>query len=267
MPPILQTTSLSVGYNSHPIVHDVTFELNCGDFVGFIGPNGCGKSTLLRGLTGILSPIRGSVSLNGVDIRTLQRRDIAREIAVVPQDTTLQFGFSVLEMVLMGRTPYLRRLQSAGEQDVTIAREALRRTDLLHLEHRSVVQLSGGERQRAVIARGLTQEPSLLLLDEPDSHLDIGHQIEVFDLLRDLNNAGTTILCVSHDLNLAASYARSLVLMLEGGIVASGTPSEILTKDHLRTVYGVDASVMRHPVTGAPQVTPLAYRKQPSPLS
>jgi iron complex transport system ATP-binding protein len=254
---LLEADSLTCGYGEKPVIHDISLELKRGDFVGVIGPNGCGKSTLIRALTGVLPFSNGRVRLMGNDIRTLSRRQIARQVAVIPQDTVPQFGFSVLEMVLMGRTPHLGRLQRAGEQDMQIALEALQRTDMFSLKDRNIMELSGGEKQRAVIARALAQEPDILLLDEPDSHLDIGHQIEIFDLLKDLNRAQQlTLLCVSHDLNLASAYAGRLVLMQSGSVVATGSPVDILTPEILGPVYGIKAIVRPSPVNGTPQVTP-----------
>ncbi len=254
---LLKTEGLTCGYGGQPVLWEITFGLKTGDFVGVIGPNGCGKSTLIRALTGILKPSAGRVALQGRNINTLSRREVARQIAVIPQDTALLFEFSVLDMVLMGRTPHLKRLQRSGEKDLALACEALGQTDMRHLKDRKVTELSGGERQRAIIARALAQEPSLLLLDEPDSHLDIGHQVEILDLLKDLNRTRSlTLLYVSHDLNLAATYCRRLMLMQTGRLVATGTPEEIITPDHIRTVYGVNAVVQPSPVNGAPQITP-----------
>ncbi len=264
-PPLLLAEHLTCGYGEQPVVRDVSFSVASGDFTGIIGPNGCGKSTLLRTLTGVLTPQAGSVALQGQKISTLSRRDIARQVAVIPQDTTLLFGFTVLDMVLMGRTPHLKRLQRAGEKDLALALEALEQTDMLDKKDRKITELSGGERQRAVIARALAQEPSLLLLDEPDSHLDIGHQVEIFNLLQDLNHRqNLTLLCVSHDLNLAAAYCRRLLLMQNGRLIATGTPEEIITPEHIHAVYGIHALVSPSPVNGTPQITPCSLPRRRS---
>ncbi len=262
---LFEAENLTCGYGGPPVLTDVSFGLRTADFLGVIGPNGCGKSTLIRALTGILKPASGRVALRGQDVTGLSRRDVARQVAVIPQDMAVLFGFTVLEMVLMGRNPHLRRLQRAGERDIQLATEALRRTDLVHLADRKVTELSGGERQRAVIARALAQEPEVLLLDEPDSHLDVGHQVEIFDLLQDLNRTrGLTLLCVSHDLNLSSAYCQRLMLMQEGRLLASGPPDEIITPEYIRTVYGVDAVVQPSPVNGSPQIVPYTGRSVPN---
>lgn len=258
---ILEARGLSCGYGADPVLHDVSFGLTAGDFVGVIGPNGCGKSTLIRALTAVLPLAAGSVMLDGQDIARLSRRQVARRVAVVPQESGYLFGFTVIEMVMMGRTPHLRRLQRASEADLARTEAALAQMDLMALRDRKVTELSGGERQRAVIARALAQEPALLLLDEPDSHLDIGHQIEIFDLIAALNREhGLTLLCVSHNLNLASAYCRQLMLMQNGRLASIGTPEEIVTPDRIREVYGIQALVQRSPANGAPQITPITGR-------
>ena len=258
---LVRAEGLTCGYGEDPVLRGISLDLRPGDFVGVIGPNGCGKSTLIRALTGILPPYSGKVSLQGKGIPTLSRREVARQVAVIPQDTILLFGFSVLEMVLMGRSPHLKRFQRAGRRDLDLALEALRQTDLIEQRDRKVTELSGGERQRAVIARALVQEPNVLFLDEPDSHLDIGHQVEIFDLLKHLNRyRGLTVLCVSHDLNLASVYCRRLILMQEGRLVATGRPEDIITPANIRAVYGVNAVVHPSPVDGSPQVFPHSTR-------
>jgi iron complex transport system ATP-binding protein len=257
-PPVLEARGVTCGYGADPVLHDVSFRLTPGDFVGVIGPNGCGKSTLIRALTGVLRLETGTVTLDGEDVHRMGRRQVARRVAVIPQESGHLFGFTVMEMVMMGRTPHLRRLQRAADRDVALTEAALRQTDLMGLRDRKVTELSGGERQRAVIARALAQEPGLLLLDEPDSHLDIGHQIEIFDLIASLNrDRGLTLLCVSHNLNLASAYCRQLMLMQNGRLASTGAPEEIVTPERIHEVYGIRAHVQRSPVNGAPQITPV----------
>jgi len=263
--PLLSAVDLTCGYGRAPVLHSVSLDLRPGDFLGVVGPNGCGKSTLIRGLTGILKATSGEALLQGENVRSLPRRTVARRIAVIPQDTVPLFGFTVIEMVLMGRSPHLGRLQRAGERDISLAHEALRQTDLYDLRHRKFSELSGGERQRAVIARALAQQPVLLLLDEPDSHLDIGHQIQLFDLLDNLNRTRKlALLCVSHNINLGCSYCHRLMLMQRGRVVATGPPADIVTPRSIRELYGVEAVVQASPVNGSPLVVPRALGKSTS---
>ena len=191
-------------YGSVKVLKNVRFSVKERDFVGILGPNGSGKTTLLRSIGRTLKPHKGVILLNDVDIYTLKSAEVAREMAVVPQDTVVTFNFTALDVVLMGRNPYLSRFQTESEKDVAIARKAMELTNAWHLAGRPVNQLSGGERQRVIIARALAQEPEILLLDEPTVHLDINNQLEIMDLLKGLCiKRGLIVLAVFHDFNLA----------------------------------------------------------------
>lgn len=230
--------------------------MKAGDFVGVLGPNGCGKSTLIRALSGVLPLEAGDVRLFGKPVSSLSRREVARQIAVIPQDRGALFAFSVMEVVLMGRTPHIGRFEAVRQKDVDAAIWALERVDALHLKDRPITALSGGERQRVVVARALAQEPRVLLLDEPTSFLDLNHQVEIFDLLAELKrDHGLTVLCASHDLNVTSDYCGRLVMMQGGRVVAEGTPDEIVTTENIRAVYGAEVIVQASPATGAPHVT------------
>jgi len=258
---LLDVTGISAGYYpGTAVIDDVDVCLPAGGFLGLIGPNGSGKSTLLRVLAGVLAPWSGVVRLDGVDIRTQSRRQLARTLAVVPQDTVTPFAFTAGQIVAMGRHPYLRRLGGLGVSDQHAVAEAMERTGTAHLAARSILELSGGERQRVVIARALAQQPRLLLLDEPTNHLDINHQVEVLDLLYDLNHSdGLAIVCVTHDLNAAAEYTDHVVLMAAGGRVhAAGAPADVITADHVEAVYGVRVAISA--TSGGPRITPLSRR-------
>jgi iron complex transport system ATP-binding protein len=229
----------------------VSLTVERGDLVGILGPNGSGKTTLLRVLDGSLRPHNGSVMLDGRPIGDWSRREIARRIAVVPQDTHAPFDFTVFDIVLMGRFPHLGAFALEGPQDLAIARRALEATGTADLETRAFSTLSGGEKQRVVIASALAQGSPLLLLDEPTASLDIGHQLEVETLLARLNrDTGATMVLSTHDLNLAAALCRRLVLLREGRVLASGPTADVLTSDTVRALYGVDADVQRHPHSG-----------------
>jgi iron complex transport system ATP-binding protein len=235
----------------------VSLALSAGEIVGLIGPNGSGKTTLIRVATGVLTPMSGSIRVNGRDVRDLKPVDVAREVAVVPQDPVLPAGFTALECVMMGRTPYLRLLQNESAGDVEIARRAMVATDTWELAGRRLGELSGGERQRVVVARALAQDTPVLLLDEPTAHLDIGHQAAILRVVRSaVQGEKKAVLAVVHDLTLAAQMCDRLVLMSNGAVVASGTSEEVLTPGRIREVYGTAVDVFPHPRTGGPVVAP-----------
>ncbi|HEY66017.1 MAG TPA: heme ABC transporter ATP-binding protein [Caldilineae bacterium] len=255
----LEIRGLSFRYNSIPALEKVTFEIAGGELLGIIGPNGSGKTTLLRCLNRTLSPLAGAVLVDGHDVAHWSRQELARQMGLVPQNTAITFPFTVLEVVMMGRHPHQGILGVASERDIAIVKESLRQTNTLHLAARPITGLSGGERQRVIIARALAQEPRILLLDEPTSHLDINHQLEVLELVRRLTNErGLVTVMTSHDLNLAARYCDRLLMLEKGQVYALGTPEEVLTPANIRRVYRVEAEICRHPATGTLQVLPLA---------
>ena len=243
------------GYNGTEILKGVSVELRESEFASIIGPNGSGKTTLLRAMSRVLRPTRGSIRLDGKDIYAISAREFAKRVAVVPQDTLAAFDFSVLEIVLMGRSPRLGRFAVEGNKDTEIALAALARTGTAHLRDRQINALSGGERQRVLVARALAQEPDVLLLDEPTSHLDISFQFEIMDLVKSLNRErGMTVLAVLHDLNLASQYCDRLIMFGHGSVQADGSPDEVITADNIRRVYGAEVWVRKHPATGRPYV-------------
>ena len=238
-------------------------EMPADSFVGILGPNGSGKTTLLRALAGVVRPSRGQVRLDGRDLAGIPRRTLARRMAVVPQETHLAFDYTVLEVVLMGRHPYLGTFEVEGPPDFAVARESLAATGTLPFQDRAFDTLSGGEKQRVILAAALAQiagaeGEGILLLDEPTVALDLAYQLELGWLLRDLQRRRPMAIAVStHDLNFAASLCRTLVLLKEGEVLASGPTQEVLTPDHIRLLYGVEADVTRHPGTGRIVVVPL----------
>jgi len=254
----LDVDSLVTGYHDKKILKDITFEVNKGDFLGIIGPNGSGKSTLIRALTKVITPWNGCVKYDKKNIENMSRNEIAKKVSVVPQDTFINFPFTVRDVVLMGRSPYLGRFENPDKKDIKVAKEAMEVTNTLRFEDRSVRKLSGGELQRVVLARALTQKPELLLLDEATSQLDIRHKKEVMDTLKEKNekeNLG--IISVHHNLNLAARYCKKILLLDKGKKHAYGDPEEVLTNSHLRAVYGVEAEVHEHPKDGSLYVSPM----------
>src|SRR5436190_3959749 len=236
---------------AHRVLNHVSIDVERGTIVGLLGPNGSGKTTLVRIIAGMLRPESGSVVLDGTPISALPRRDLARRIAVVPQETQTTFDFSVIDMVLMGRYPHLGPFELEGIADLEIAREALRVTGTASLEGRPFATLSGGEKQRVVIASALAQSSDILLLDEPTTALDIGFQFEIASLLASLNRGhGTTMIVSTHDLNLAAMLCTELVLLKAGRVIATGPTKDVLTAAHVRQLYDVDADVTFHPRAG-----------------
>jgi iron complex transport system ATP-binding protein len=239
-------------------LHGVSVDVPRGSLVGILGPNGSGKTTLLRLLGGMLAPASGRIAIDGKDLSRLARRDLAREIAVVPQETRLSFEYSVLEVVLMGRYPHLGAFELEGQDDLAIAREALAATGTLALQDRAFPTLSGGEKQRVIIAGALAQSARLMLLDEPTAALDPGYQIEIAALLRRLNGErGVTMAVATHDLNLAAGLCQRLVLLREGRVLAAGPTAEVLTRETVRALYDVEADVRFHEGAGHLTVVPL----------
>lgn len=241
---LLAAKGVVCGYDDREVLHGVTMVVRQGEFVGLIGPNGSGKSTLLRALTGILPLHAGEVLLEGQPLASYSRRQIAQKIAVVSQITGSIFSFTVEDYVLMGRTPYLGRLQAQQARDIHIAWEAMELADITPLASRPITELSGGELQRAKIAQALTQQADILLLDEPTAFLDINHQHDIFELLARFNREqGKTIICVSHDLNLAAQYCERLVVLAEGRVYTQGSPRAVINAQMIEQVYHVQVEV------------------------
>ena len=241
-----------------PAVRQASVHVARGSIVGILGPNGSGKTTLLKLLAGVLHPDRGSVRLDGRELRALSRAALARRMAIVPQETHPAFDYTVLEMVLMGRYAHLGAFELERPEDLRIARECLAATGTAALEPRQFHTLSGGEKQRVVIASALAQSTDLLLLDEPSSSLDLRYQLEIAELLRRLHrDRGATLILSTHDLNFAASLCDALLLIRDGEVLASGSPREVLTPGHIRALYGVEADVQEHGRAGHLTVVPV----------
>ena len=259
--PVLRVEDLTTGYDDRDIIRNVNLSLAEGEILGVVGPNGSGKSTLIRAITQVLSLRSGTVHVRGAELERYSANDLARTMAVVPQSAVLPDGFSALEVTLMGRTPYLRLLQSEGPADLAIARRSMLQTRSLSFAERPVDELSGGERQRVIVARALTQQSPILLMDEPTVHLDVAHQIGLLDLVEQLaRNQSLSVIAVIHDLTLAAQYCDRLVLLHDGAVVASGTPDEVLRTETIQEVYDVEVRVIEHPDTGRPVVLPVRQK-------
>ena len=251
-------------------LHEISFDVTAGEILGIIGPNGSGKTSLLKLMARLLRPHAGTIRLFGSDVAEMPQDAVARTVAVVPQESQYAFSYTILQTILMGRFPH-RRSSGLGlfsweaQDDLRLAHHAMEELDVAHLATRSIHEVSGGERQRAVIARALTQEPRVLLLDEPTAFLDLNHQLEICRILRRLNeHRGLTVVMVSHDLNMASQYSDRVMLIDNGGIVRLGSPDSVLRPDVLAEVYRCEVIVDRHPDTGLPRITLPGREKLPA---
>ncbi|WP_168704384.1 ABC transporter ATP-binding protein [Gordonia paraffinivorans] len=254
----LRGVGLTVGYDQRVVIDDLDIEIPDGEVTTIIGSNGCGKSTLLRCLARLLPPRAGTVYLDGEDITQIRPRQVARTLAILPQNPIAPEGLTVADLVARGRHPHQRWYQQATADDEAAIAEAMAMTDTLELADRTLDALSGGQRQRVWIALTLAQGTDLILLDEPTTYLDLAHSIDVLDLVRRLrDDHGKTVVMVLHDLNLAARYSDSLVVMKDGAIVMSGSPSKVIGPELLDEAFGLRAHVMTDPVSGGPLIVPL----------
>jgi iron complex transport system ATP-binding protein len=257
----LTIDGVDCSYGSVDILKDINFSVKSGQFLGILGPNGSGKTTLLKSISRVLQPKKGTILIEDKDIYKLKPLDIAKQMAVVPQSTPVSFDFTALEVVLMGRNPHMTRFKMEGKTDLEIAKNSMELTHTWEFADRPVTELSGGERQRVIIARALTQEPQILLLDEPTTHLDISNQLEIMDLIKHLcetQNTCMLIVAVFHDFNLAARYCDSIILLKDGKIVALGEADDTLTSDNIKKVFNVDTIVKKHPITGQLHMIPIS---------
>jgi len=257
---MLKIKSLTVSYNGHEILKDISMTIAAGEIFALVGPNGAGKSTLIKAISGVLNPKSGSIHVDNQNIARMDSTQRARHLAVVPQARKLPGAYTVYDTVLLGRTPYLGWLGQAGEKDHALVRLALDRTQTSLLTERRISQLSGGEQQRVLLARALAQDTPIMLMDEPTTHLDLEHQTNLLNLVCKLaTEEDLTVLMVLHDLNLAALYADRIAVLVAGGIHAQGTPQEVLTPQTLSTVYNVPVNVITHPEYDTPLVLPKGY--------
>ncbi|MEJ2657280.1 MAG: ABC transporter ATP-binding protein [Desulfobacterales bacterium] len=257
----INVKNLSHSFGEAPVLKNISFQVPTNDFFIVIGPNGSGKTTLMKIISGILRPQNGRLKILNRSIDQYQRRALAQTIAFVPQILSADFPFTVFEMVLMGRSPYLGILGLEEEKDIEIARQAIAFTGMENLAHRKLDQLSGGEQQRVFIARAICQEPDVILLDEPTASLDLAYQVRIMDLMERLKEEkGVTIVMVSHDVNLAAMYADHLLLLHNGQVLCQGLPDEVLTYKTLEEAYGCTLLVDESPLGKFPRVTLVARK-------
>ncbi|GAB2801068.1 ABC transporter ATP-binding protein [Halomonas shantousis] len=259
----LSAQELSLSYGRTSVIEGLDIELPVGQVTAIVGPNGCGKSTLLAGLARLHTPAAGAVLLDGRDIQRLPSRELARRLALLPQETHAPEGLTVAELIRFGRQPHQGWLRQWSAEDRRVVDDAIAAADLEGFAERPLEAMSGGQRQRAWIAMAIAQQTPLLLLDEPTSALDLGHQVEVFELIRTLAATGKTIVMVVHDLVSACRYADHLVAMHAGNVVAEGAPRQVVTADLVRRLYGIHCTLLADPVTGSPILTNMRRTADP----
>ncbi|NLA38723.1 MAG: ABC transporter ATP-binding protein [Methanomicrobiales archaeon] len=252
----VEVIGIDVSYGAKKVLEVVSLDAEKGEILGIIGPNGAGKTTLIKAMSRVVTPEGGEIHLNARNLESLSFREMAQQVAVVPQGFSISFDYSVRDIVMMGRHPYIGRLSSASPRDLEVCDNAMRLANVTHLAASSVNEISGGERQRVLIARALAQEPKILLLDEATSNLDISHRIEILDIIRGLTDS-VTVISVFHDLNLAAYYCDRLIMLKDQRVFAVGEPADVLTREAIRAVYGIDVLVKTHPLTGKPYILPV----------
>lgn len=262
-PTMVTLDQVSVRLGDVQALTNVSATVAEGCFLGLIGPNGAGKTTLLRTITDAVRPDAGAVMIDGVAVGNLSSRAVSRQVAVVPQDTALAFDFDVRDIVAMGRTPYIGRFGASQPADMAAVERAMAECEVKQFASRSISEVSGGERQRVLLARAIAQETPVLLLDEPTASLDINHQVQTLELVRDLVEQGKTVIAAIHDLNLAARYCDELLLLADGAIMASGSPDTVLTARTVNEAFGTPAIVGPHAISGSIHVTPFPDRQQP----
>jgi iron complex transport system ATP-binding protein len=254
MKPAIETHQISFAYGVRTVLDGVSLSVERGEMMAVLGPNGSGKTTLIKILSGVLTP-KGEVKLNGKTVESYARRELSKLFAVVPQESRVNFPYTVAEVVLMGRASYHSPFALEGKKDLEVAKASMELTDSRSFADRYLHELSGGEKQRVMLARALAQEPEILLLDEPSAFLDLKHQIQIFELLRRLNRERhLTIVAALHDLNLAALFFPRLVMLCSGPIYRDGAPSEVLTEKTIDEVYGIRVRVEQDPLAGKPQL-------------
>ena len=240
----LEIKDLSVDISNKQILENVSLVVDKYPFVVLLGPNGSGKSTLLKSIYRVLKPTHGNIFFNGIASNDISNKELFKKTAVVGQFNTVNFDFSVMEMVLMGRTPHLKMLQSEGKHDLEIAEEALEKVGMKDYRHRKYASLSGGEKQRIVLARAIAQEPELLILDEPTNHLDIHYQLQLLEIIKELN---IHTIAALHDLALASQFCDYFYILKKGNICYQGRPEDVLTKEMVKEVYGLDCQIFKVP--------------------
>lgn len=243
---LLEVKNLSYNIGKREILKDISFNVESGEIVGIIGPNGAGKTTLLKSINGIVEITEGEVLYNKKNIRDYERKELAKNISFMNQNTNIAFDFSCLDIVTLGRYPYLKKFQEYRSEDRKKAEEYMRKTNTLNFKDRMIGELSGGERQRVLFAKTLTQESDLILLDEPTASLDMKYENELFSIVSNLKKEEKSVIAIIHNLRVAIKYCTRLILICDGKIVGDGTPEEIIIEENLKNIYGIEARVYKN---------------------
>lgn len=251
----LDIENVVFNYDNGPVLNDLTISIESGEMVGILGPNGSGKTTLIKLISGVLRPKQGKVRFDNTDLAKISRKSAAQQIAVVPQEFDVPFAFTAAEVIMLGRTPFHSLFDTENGKDREIIERVIGTCGIAEIAERRFNELSGGEKQKVILATALAQEPRLLLMDEPTVHLDIAHQVEILEQVRNLNRiSGITVIAAMHDLNLAAMYFDRLIFLKQGKILADGTPSEVLTEGNIRETFDTGVRVAEDPATGTPHI-------------
>jgi iron complex transport system ATP-binding protein len=252
---VFEIKHISFFYGNKKIINDISIQIEKGKFYGILGPNGSGKTTLLDLLSSHKRPVSGSVVFSGKDLNTYSRKQLAQKIAIVPQNFYINFPFTVSDIVMMGRYPYIPRFARPNPADMEMVETMMRQTEVFELRNRFITELSGGERQRVVFARALVQDTPVLILDESTSNLDIRHTIDLMNLVSEkVNHADGTVIAVFQDINLASVYCDNLIFMKNGSVITHGDKHDVLNSDTIRTVFDVDSKIAFEPFINASQV-------------
>lgn len=256
---MLEIKDLVTKIEEKKIINNIHLNLSKGEFLGIVGPNGAGKTTLLRSITNVLKPIDGKIKINNKNIENMNRKEISKIMSMVPQNSFISFPFKAKDVVLMGRSPYKGRFDSINEEDRKEAKKYMNLTNTWQFRDKKVNELSGGEIQRISIARALVQNPQILLMDEPTSHLDLNHEFNVLSLIKELQEDGLSIISVFHDLNLASRFCDRIIILKKGKIFSKGKPKKILTTENVSKVYGANVIVKKNPTTNNPYIIPVSH--------
>lgn len=261
----LKMNDISFSYDERLILDRINLDLMKGSFISIVGPNGSGKSTLLRLMSAALKPEMGQVLINGDNIEKMEKRELAQKVSFVPQSVPTDIEFTSMDVVLMGRYPYINRFRGESEKDYEIVKKAMKYTNTEAFADRPLRMLSGGERQRVILAQALAQEPEIMLLDEPVSSLDLQHQIEMLSLMKKLCiDENITVIAILHDLNMATTYSDYILMLKDRKIAAQGLPESVFSVERIKEVFGIEVSISLSPISHKPYIYTLAAAKPES---